>query len=457
MKIGIFNKPENISVRGQVIFLFIISLIIRLVTVIVFVQTRGVYLYADASEYIQYARCILDQGWMVKNADALNGSLIGPGYPFLVALNFLISGPDHFWFLFIVQSIFGSLTVVIIYKLALFLSNEKGIALICGIWLSFYFQYIWYTPWVLKETVVFLFFPLSVYLVILLRRSVKPFGKENILFILTFSYLIHSDERYFFFLPFLLLFILVPFNQLRKRFITSIVTLIGIVLCMTPWLYRNYKVIGRPVILTERTTIFTDKLFGYKNNVSFSIRVNSKTGIKRIHPNGEESVPVYEAIVDSLRAGNIVLSTEDQVLGVDAIKKAFSSGVIPYHFGSVKRRWTYFSEYWRPVKFKGSFYGYGYRYADAWKLRMNLISLLQYGLLLPFFIFGIYQILRKKQIDSIFIIFIILAHCFIHVFLAWGSRRYRLPIDGFIIIIAFWGAFILYEKLKLKYFNKAAI
>jgi len=84
---------------------------------------------------------------------------------------------------------------------------------------------------------------------------------------------------------------------------------------------------------------------------------------------------------------------------------------------------------------------------------MNMVSISQYGLLLPFFLFGIFYLLRKKSSVGIFILLVILTHTFIHTFLAWGSRRYRLPIDGFIIIIAIWAAIIIYQKIKIECYN----
>jgi len=385
---------------------------------------------------------------MVRNIEPLYGSTIGPGYPLIVALNFLISGLDKFWFLIFVQCLMGTLTVLVVYKLAFKMSNNKIVAFLSGLWLSIYIQYIWYTPWVLKETLVFILFPCSIYLAIKIRDSLELASKETIFFILCFTYLIHSDERYIIFLPFILLFILVPFNYFKKRLLTLFVLLIGIIVFMLPWLYRNYLVYNRPVILTVRTTVLTDKFLGYEPLWSYEKSYNSLTKQYRIRTGSEKTIPIYKSIVDSLLSGKQIKSTEENIYGLNNIKEQVSKGNIPVPFNKVKRFWSYFKAFWQPCNFKGNFTGSGYRYEAPWNMRLNITSILQYGILLPFFIYGIYIIFKNKNQIGIFLFVIIFIHAFVHIFITWSNTRYRLPIDSFIIIIAFTGIFNLFEKIK---------
>jgi len=327
MKVALVERFIKLTIQRQLVILFLFSFLIRLVFSVIFVQTRGIYLEADGAEYVRFAKCILDQGWMVKDTGPLFGSMIGPGYPMLVALNLLISGFDNFWFLILFQSIIGAMSVIVIYELAFLLSDSRTVALISGLWLALYIQYIWYTPWVLKETLVFFLFPFSVLLLIRIRKSLKPLSWDNIIFILTYSYLIHTDERYIAFLPLFAGYLLISTDHFKKRVLTTAIMLGGVLLCMIPWLYRNYIVYQRPVVISVRTTVITDKLLGYEPLWDRGVRWNQGINNYRTRPDSEKSNSIYKAVVDSLIAGHKVLRTEDQIFGINAIKKANAEGL----------------------------------------------------------------------------------------------------------------------------------
>jgi len=222
--------------------------------------------------------------------------------------------------------------------------------------------------------------------------------------------------------------------------------LIGIIVCMAPWLYRNYIVYNRPVILTVRTTVLTDKFFGKEPLFNYSIRYNSNKDTSSIMAISEVSIPIYQALLDSLKKGEKIESSEERIKNLRNLKKAFSKGHIPHAFSPLEIRLSNFNSYWRPFNFRGYFSGNGFRYIEPWSLRLNIVSILQYGLLLPFFIIGLVLLFFRRNNNGIFLVSIVFIHSFIHTFIAWGIPRYRYPIDAIIIIVAIWGIF---ESIKI--------
>lgn len=448
----IFKITRSISFlkdsKNIILLIFIVSFLIRLIFSIFFMINRGILYETDASDYIQFAKCVLNQGWIVKNnLSLLGGEVVGPGYPYLIALNYIFFGTEQYYFLILLQSLFAAFTVVIIYKIALIFSNRK-VAFLSAIWLSVYALYIWYTPLILKETLVFFLFSFSILLVIRIKSKSKSFTNEILFLVIVYSYLIHTDERYLIYLPLFIIYILLPLKYFKDRIFTVLFFLAGIALLMTPWLYRNYLVYQRPVLLTIRTTEITDRLFGYEPLWSRDKSYNYNTKQYQIRTESDWNISYYKSIVDSLQAGQQIKSTEEDVFGLNNIKNQVKLGNIPYPFNKARRFWSYFKAFWRPFNFKGNFYGNGYRYEAPWSLRLNLVSIFQYGILIPFFLYGIYVVFRNKNQTGIFLVIIIMIHSFIHTFLLWGLTRYRLPIDGLIIIIAFIGMSELYERFK---------
>jgi hypothetical protein len=202
---------------------------------------------------------------------------------------------------------------------------------------------------------------------------------------------------------------------------------------MIPWLVRNFNVHDRPVILTTRTAWFTDKIFGYKK-LGYLETIRKK------------NLELWEEATRLLKEGKEV---PFEVRHLKGLKRAIKLGYIPHKYSIFEKWVAEFKEFWRPFRFTGGFVGDGYRFeGPSWSLRHNLSVGLTYGLLLPLFLIGIYFIFKAKNIYGIFILILIASHTFIHVVLTFVRNRYRIPIDAFIIVIAFFGLQQLYLTLK---------
>ena len=71
-----------------------------------------------------------------------------------------------------------------------------------------------------------------------------------------------------------------------------------------------------------------------------------------------------------------------------------------------------------------------------------------YGLLLPFFLIGVVLILKNKHRKGLFVLALIVLYTFVHAVLAHARNRYRIYIDAFIIVIAFYGLMQVYSLIR---------
>jgi len=203
-----------------------------------------------------------------------------------------------------------------------------------------------------------------------------------------------------------------------------------------PWLIRNYNVYDKVVILTVRTTKFTDKFFGYpvydytKRHNEYQFIHHWNDSMKNDIINGKEVPGIKRKIYDNLKLG-------------------LTNGSVPHKYSKLEKYYAEFKEFWRPVRFNGGYVGNGFKYkGPSWSLKHNLSQGISYGLLLPFLIIGILMLIREKNKYGILLIIILLIHTYIHVVLDHAINRYRIPIDPFIIIIAFYAINNLCLKFK---------
>jgi hypothetical protein len=408
-------------------------------------SAHGLDTTSDTEEYIRFGKMIVEDGWMVKDLARLN-TPVGPGYPLIFALDNILLGSDNYKLVLFLDIVFNSFTVVLIYLLGQLLFEDRRASIFISLWAAFYLHYIRYTPLLDKENMVFFLFTLSAYLLIRIKgeSSSKVLGLI-LAFIIGYSILIHTDERYLVYFPFLIFFILFPVNHSSLKIVGTI--LIGVLIFMLPWLYRNYLVYERPVILTERVAGITDKIFEIEKPLP------GKAETKKTFYN-RKYLPDYEAFTDSL-IKNYQLKSTDYLL-LQTLQEGIESGCIPRTYSKFEAKWFEFKELLRPVRFSGGYIGNGYRYQRPWKLASNLIYGFQYGLLLLFFPFGLVLLVKQNKYNAnvVFLLGLLIIHIVLHVSLNHGLQRYRVPIDFIFILI---GGYGLYKVLMIFYKSRLRV
>ncbi|MCM8828736.1 MAG: glycosyltransferase family 39 protein, partial [Candidatus Omnitrophica bacterium] len=208
------------------------------------------------------------------------------------------------------------------------------------------------------------------------------------------------------FLPFFLLFVLCSKSELlRTRLKKVFFAFTGFVLILTPWIIRNYIVIGKFV----PGTTMGGAVFWEGNNPY------SEGGPCRYFPEG-----VWQ--IDEAQRDGVFYR-----LTFEYIKKD------PRRFIHILGK--KFLRFWNVVPNAVEYSGNLYRF----------ISVTSFGLLLPFFALGILVV--PYNAGNVFLIGIIILFTLFHM-LFLASIRYRVAIEPFVIILACYGFLWLVKQLK---------
>lgn len=411
--------------RNLVFYLFFFSLLIRLIYGIVYFSLVGTSNFDDDWAYIDYAHKFLQQGIFIPYISQINELTrsLPPAFPAIIALNFVIFGENYIP-LIIINAVISAFVTVIIYYLAVFLFNKK-VAILASLWSLIYVYFIRWVPTLLKENWLQFVFPFVVLMLLYASKEKKYFPKIILLSFL-FAFLIHLDERYFVYYPVIALGLIYLDNEsIKSGLKKASVFVLLVFVFMIPWLIRNYSVYKKPVIISERTAVFTDKIFGYetKYNAPMEIQISNET---------------LDSVIKGQNIYDITLQNE--------LNRGIKYGLIPHRYSPIKKAFVDFKEFWRPFRFTPMFVSEGFRSEEPWSLKHNLSIILTYGILLPFFIVGLFFGFKEKNKYAVFIFFIMFIHTLIHTTVLLCQYRYRVPIDSFVIIFSFYGLFKLFFK-----------
>ena len=418
--------PVYIKNNERTILLILTLFVILMRTVFVYIsyKNNGTENWDDDWYYLSMGEQIADGNWEPKTDDRPQ-MIVGPVIPLLIALFIkLFNGPTIPMFIY--NIIVTSLVVVILYYLGKEVFNRK-VGWFIALWGVFFIEFFKYCPHLLKEPSIFFLVPLTL---LLLIKSVKAnFNLKYITFsALSYSILIHIDERFFIYFPiFALTFFLVkPLTlvNVSKPFLTFVFL---VILLMLPWGFRNYNVFRQVVILTPRTTAITSKFWGTNLETASSHFTNEN--IRKILNEGR-----YEKAVE--------------------FGKLY--GITPHEQGKYEARLKAFINFWQPTYFIPTYIQYGFR-PHKWSVAHNGASLLFYGIYLPFYLAGIWILLKRRYTIGLFLASIPFIHSLLHAYLVWPLERYRSPITFIIVLIGIWTVFEIYEIIKIKFHSQSKI
>ncbi len=329
-----------------------------------------------------------------------------PLYPLFIALlvktGFTITG------IRIVQSFLSAITCVFIYLISKKIFSERVALLSCFL-SAIYPFFIFYTGFLLTET-FFIFLVVLCALTMFTLVEPKVFPSYGLVFGATsgFAGLCRPTMELFF--PFCLLFILFSADNNIIRLKKILFAFAGFILVLTPWIIRNYIAIGKFV----PGTTMGGAVFWEGNNPF------SEGGPCRYFPEG-----VWQ--VDEAQRDRVFYS-----LTFECIKKD------PQRF--LRLLGKKFFRFWNIVPNAAEYSTNFYR----------ALSVLSFGLLLPFFILGLF--ITKHSLKTLFLVWTIVFFTIFHmIFLA--SIRYRVAIEPFVIMFASNG--FLWLIFQLKGINKS--
>ena len=257
----LFDKIKT-NEKNAILVLVAITFIFRIIIALISFSEDDINSWADSREYLwfgqQFANGNFNPHWEVEN----HGLEVAPFVPSLVAI-FILLFDSPYWPFFFYNCLITSIVVYVLYLLGKNIFNTY-VGYLIALWAMFYTDYFRFNIQLLKEPTVYLFLPLTVLLTIL---SIK--NRERIIYVImssiTFSVLIHTDERYLFVAPlFLILFIIIKNISLIKRIKSSLIWLIFCIILALPMIIRNYKVYDEIVLISPQTIQITNKLWKSK-------------------------------------------------------------------------------------------------------------------------------------------------------------------------------------------------
>ena len=282
-----------------------------------------------------------------------------------------------------------------------------------------------YSAIVLKEATLFLFLPLTL---LFLLKSLKEKNRiKHVVFAaLSFTWLIHTDERYIMYFPlFIMVFFFLKPVRMRSVVLSMVIWTGSIVLLMLPWTIHNYHKYDQLVVLTARTTTLSSKLWGQDVYDSHH---------KRNDPG--RSLAIMEA-------------REERRM---AFAKKYD--LEPRLYGKTEARLRAFIHLWQPVMIKPQFIANGLR-PEKWHMNVNIMNMISYGLFLPFYLIGIFLLWKKKHLLGLLVAMIPLFHNLIHAFLVSPLLRYRLPIYFVVALVGCYTMVVLFNRWFKPHSKKA--
>ncbi len=322
-----------------------------------------------------------------------------PGYPVVLAALYLLSVKQT-WLVTFFQTVLGALTVVVVYRLGRCLLDVP-FATIAALWFAFDVQHMHLSYLFARDIAAVLLFMLVLFLL------VRPFARMRYAPVsgVVYTALIHVDPQYLLLLPVLIVFGLF---KTRHRFlnIQYLFVFLGVVLvASTPWTIRNYKVYDQPIpiALEARRFLRPAKLVVTEPGTGFSM-IESK----------------------------IVMASRAHLIRRNTV------------------------EFWRVARFSGSAVPDGTGTPDAptsladepaWSTRHNAVSIINYGVMLPFFLLGTVFAVRYRNRIGLMLAAVTLTYFLMRAYLG-GNEQSRLPIDPLIILLAFYGISAVLELFR---------
>ena len=416
-----FLKPEILSEKRILIFFTLLTILLRSIYVYIIYTSKGTVNWSDDLYYLFAGEHIAMGNWSPEWPGRPE-LIVGPTLPILVAF-FIKLFNDPVIPFFGYNILVTSLMIPVLFYLGKELFN-KNTGWLLAIWGVFFIEAFKYSPHILKEPTLFLFVPLTL---LFLIRSVKAENPvRNIIYAsLSFAWLIHTDERFFAYFPvFIILFLFIKPLQFHKFAKPASLWLILGLLLMLPWSIRNYNVFDQLVILTPRTTAITAKFWGENLEAAASHFSNEGTRQAMIEARRERATEFGEKF-----------------------------GKTPYEFGKGEARLKAFQHFWQPTYVNLHFIQYGFR-TEKWSFRHNAVSMIFYGIFLPFYIMGFYFLVKRKHWTGLFIALIPFIHSLMHAYMVWSLERYRSPITFIVVMIGIWAALEIYEWFSKRFLQK---
>lgn len=317
-----------------------------------------------------------------------------PGYQLMLGALFAVGGVRP-WLAIIAQSFLGGVIAFMLFRIGE-KRLGKWVGLASALWFSIYIHQAHFTSILARDVTVGALVVAVCYLMILYCSSMQG----TLWTAFAYSLLVHFDPQYLLFLPAAAVYFLVCSGRRQLMKVQHTFLFLGtVVVLLVPWTVRNYRVYGDPIPVALEATWFLYRAY---------------------EPPGE--------------AGDI--STDK-----------------PVEHRTVASRpglWRNSVEYWRVMRLTegGQTMSDGvHRVLSPWSFRHNVASLFTYGVLLPFFLLGMWISVKSRARAGV-VLSVAVAGIYVIRAFHGGSPRARLPAEPLIILLAFQAVADLVGKLR---------
>jgi len=398
----------KINEKGIYTVIFLTALFLRLI----FLLNHDRALGGDEVAYNQLASALLNEHRFSADEEYSHP----PAYPFFISIAYFIFGQSA-RAVRIIQALLDSGLCVLIYWLSNKLFNRRT-ALIAALFSASYLLFIKAASCLLTESVfTFVLFLMIIYI----WKSKERFSYFNAAILgLLITVLVLIKGIMLLFLPFLLIaaavtryYRFINFADFAKRTALMIAVFI---LTMSVWVYRNYRVYNAFVpVSTQTGWAFYDsyfprdgKIFGvnaFDDNVRYGLSLKSQTKMSN-----------YLA----KKAVEFIKKNPLKVLRLEFLKILY---------------------FWCPFD---------------WELmgKEKGIYNFQYVFMLPFSMLGV--ILLMKNLNKYVVLYVPVVYLFLMSLLFYGSPRFRMPVEPYLIIFFAVGVVRFFRLFKYIYIPAGA-
>ncbi len=345
-----------------------------------------------------------------------------PFYALICSGLYVVFG-DNFFFWRLVHVILATLLIFFVYDLGRRAFKDERIGTWAALYACFYPHFIFYSRILMPETLLILLLAIGTWAYF--RLVEKPRYGWALLMGLVFGAFTLTRSFLIAFFPVLLVF-MVLFVKDHRRWKLASITALGLILTLSPWIYRNYRLHGQFVLLSTRS--------GYniwmRSNPYFIEDEYAAMGVK-FSPEYLDKLKYREYIL-----GYPVFMPEqgelerNRILSQEGMKFIRANPGFFFKLCWIRFKWT--------IGWKGIGLG----------PLQNLVSLISYGPILLGFaaslIWGWGRLTAALPLWGLvgyFVLFYSLTH---------EGLRYRMPADALMMILAVFSAVTIYDRVIKK-------
>lgn len=368
--------------RRTLLALFSLAFGLRILYAVVFGGDPDVVSH-DSYSYRIAARMVESFDWI-----STPFAPTAPGYRMLLAATFVFLGVS-WWSAVILNAVLGGVTVLFLYRMGERLLGKR-VGLWSALWLALSVNHMHFASIAQRDVLV------TFLLTWLAYALARPFYRMRTATWTAFlcMLLFHTEPMFLVLLPLVIVFLAAASTHHRALNAQYVfLFLAALFVFFIPWTARNWVVYRDVVPVSLEATRYTDPV----------------ARLLRDTP-PEPAAPPEATVIDK-----------------------------PGFFANER-------EFWRAVRLEASPAdpAHGRPAEPAWSLRHNATSLINYGLLLPFFVVGCVFAVRRRQRAALVLATLVIAYAILRGFLG-ATDASRLWVEPLIILVAFYGIRVLLD------------